>query len=70
MKLSSNGKNKATFTSLSQNSDERDKSRSKRSGLNEESMAKAMLDEEDRFGEVAASRIPEKLVKVAKNKGS
>jgi hypothetical protein len=33
-------------------------------------MAKAMLDEEDRFGEVAASRIPEKLVKVAKNKGS
>ena len=55
----------ATFIISSQDSDERDKSRSKRSGLNEEDMAKAMSDEEDRSGDVAAGRIPDEIMKVA-----
>ena len=55
----------ATFIISSQDSDWRDKSRSKRSDLNEEDLAKAMSDEEDRSGEVAAGRIPDEIMKVA-----
>jgi segregation and condensation protein A len=55
----------ATFTISSQDSGERDKSRSKRNGLNEEDMAKAMSDEEDRSRAVAAVQILDEIVKVA-----
>lgn len=55
----------AIFISSSQGSTERGKSGSKRSGLNEEGMAKAMRDEEDRSGEAAAGRTPDEFMKVA-----
>jgi segregation and condensation protein A len=56
---------KATFIISSQDAAERGKPRSKQSGLNEEGMAKAMPDEEDRSGEAAADRIPDEMMKVA-----
>lgn len=55
--------NKAVFTVSSQDAGERDGS--KRSGLTEEDMARAMFDEEDRSGEVVADRIPDEIVKIA-----
>ena len=58
----------AIFINSSQDSAGRGKARSKRSGLHEEGMAKAMSDEEDRSGEAAAGRIPDEFMKVAKNK--
>lgn len=56
----------AIFANSQSNSDERDKSRSKRSGPNEESPhGPSMGDEEDRSGKVAADRIPDEFTKVA-----
>jgi hypothetical protein len=55
----------ATFTNSSQDLGERGKAGSKRSGLTEEGMAKAMSDEEDRSGEAAADQIPDEFVKGA-----
>ncbi len=55
----------ATFIISSQNSVERDKARSKPRGLTEEAMAKAIADEEDRSGKVAAERIPDEMRKIA-----
>jgi len=56
----------AIFINSSQDFAERGKARSKRSGLNEEDMASAMSDEEDRSGDAAAGKIPDKFMKVAK----
>ena len=56
---------RAIFIISSKNSGERGKSRSKRSVPNEEGMALAMFDEEDRSGEAAAGRIPDEVMKVA-----
>ena len=48
-----------------QDSGERGKSRSKRSGPNEERMAIAMGDEEDRSGKAAAGRILHEIKPIA-----
>jgi hypothetical protein len=53
------------FTNSSLDSDERGKARSKRSGLNEEGMVRAMSDEEGRSGNAIADRIPDESVKIA-----
>ena len=58
-------KYRAIFINSSQDSAERGKTRSKRSALTEKDMARAMSDEEDRSGEVAASRIPDEFMKIA-----
>lgn len=52
----------------SRDSVERGKSKSKHSAPNEEHMASAMRDEEDRFGEAAADRIHEGFMNVADRK--
>jgi len=59
--------NRAIFINSSQDFAERGKAGSKRSGLNEEDMASAMSDEEDRSGEAAAGKIPDEFMKAAPN---
>ena len=55
----------ATFINSSEDLAERGKARSKRSSLNEEGMAEAMSDEEDRSGKAVAGQIPDEFMKVA-----
>lgn len=59
----------ATFINSSQGSGERGKIRSKRSGLSEEDMVKAMADEEDRSDEASAARTHDEFMKVAAVEG-
>lgn len=55
----------AIFINSSQDPAERGKARSKPSGLNEEGMALAMADEEERPGKAASGQIPDEFMKVA-----
>lgn len=55
----------ASFINSSKNTYERGKTKPKRSDLTEEAMAIATADEEDRFGEAGAGRIPDEFIKVA-----